>query len=655
MAFNITLGFPNSAGGGPISGVVVHRYQLRDALSELFELSLEIASTDLTLDFHGVVGEALIVAFPDDPTQPPIEGIVKSVQQLSSTVASLQSQAASGYKIVVVPPIWLTTRRRDHRLFENKSAADIVAAVLASYGGRIPAPTLRLARPAPVREYVVQYGESDWEFIARILATDFITSFFDHGSASAFTLIDDTSKITSSPAAATPFLPPSNLTAPGPHVFNVHLASNIETSVTTLRDYDFERPNLELAGAQTAKPADGLFRQEANLEAYAFDIDEFNDGPGGDARAGHFLEALRARSRTITLEANFNVGPGNQIAITGHPRTDINASFLVVGTRVVLDDGGTRGLLPSPPPTATFVLECIPSAVPFLPLPRPKPRIHGTQTGTIVGGADGDVVADSKSRVHVLFKWDRQKQASKKTRPVRVSQAWAGTAYGFFALPRVGDEVVVAYLDGDPDEADGRGPRSQRRAREPRRSRGAGEDHQQMALADRGRSLGIQRDLDGRPSGEGAHGATFPARFQVHRGARRRHVHQTRRRAHGRLQQDGQDQEGLFDVGRQRHDRVRALYACRRRPSKRRPLGRWNDDRRPRCRFNCSIPRTTCTAKLPQRRLWARMQHSTSRAPARSRMGRRGDQHRRTPRSTSLAGTVNINGQAGKGDPIKLN
>ena len=452
MAFNITLGFPRSAGTGPVSGVVVHRYQLQDALSELFEVSLEIASTDATLDFHAVIGESVVLGFPDDPGQPQIQGIVKSVQQLSSTVASTGNQAASGYKVLVVPPVWLTTRRRDHRLFEKKTVAQIVAEVLAGYGARIPAPALRLSKQPQIRDYVVQYGETDWEFITRILATDFITTFFDHANQSAFTLVDDTSKMTTAPAAPTLFLPPSNLTSTPPHVFNVVLASNIETSTATVGDYDYEHPQLDLAGTSRAAPADGLFQGEADLEAFTFDVDEFADNTAGKERAGHLLESLRARSRTFTMDANFTVGPGQQITVVNHPRADVNSTFLVLRARVVQEDGAARGGSSSPAATASFVLECIPAAQPFLPVARPKPRIHGTQTGTIVGGVDGDVVADSMSRVHVLFKWDRQKLASKKTRPVRVSQAWAGTAYGFFVLPRVGDEVVVAYLDGDPDE-----------------------------------------------------------------------------------------------------------------------------------------------------------------------------------------------------------
>ena len=453
MSFNVSLGFARFAGGGPISGVVVHRYQLRDALSELFELSIELASTDPTLDFHTVAGEKIVVGFPDDPLQPPIEGIVKGVRQLSSNPPSATGQSASGYAIDVVPALWLTTRRRDHRFFEKKGATDIVAEILAGYGGRIAPPVVRVAKAAPVREYVVQYGETDWEFIGRILAEDFITSFFDHASHGAFTLVDDTTRMTTAPAAPTPFIPPSNLTTPPPHVFNVVLSSNIETSATAVARLRLRAPAARARGQEEGGPgrravpgrarSRGLFLRRRRVH-----------------RSGRRRRARRAPAR-VAPRAGAHVHAGGElhrparapdIDLSGHPRSDVNAAFLVVRTRVILDDGGERGLSAPAAPSATFLLECIPATVPFLPAPRPKPRIHGTQTGTVVGGADGDVVADSMSRVHVLFKWDRQKLASKKTRPVRVSQAWAGTGYGFFVMPRVGDEVVLAYLDGDPDD-----------------------------------------------------------------------------------------------------------------------------------------------------------------------------------------------------------
>jgi type VI secretion system secreted protein VgrG len=462
MTLNVSLGFSktSSGGEGPISGITVHRFQLRDALSELFELSITLASTDPAVDMHAVVGEGVVVTFHDEPTegQGTVEGIVRSVRQLTSAVVSTTTAGASTYEVVIVPPLWLTTRRRNHRIFEKKSAVDIVTEILADYGSKIPAPSKRIRKDPQVREYVVQYGETDYEFISRVLAADFLTSYFDHQNHGAYTLIDDTVQMTSGPGEAVPFLPPSNLTTPPPHVLNVVVASSIETSQARVRDYNYENSPNDLEGQDSKAPDGGHFKNEADLEAYMFEIGEFTDKGAGDERAKHHLEALRARARTYTLQANFTVGPGRRMKLGGHPRSDANDDFLVIRTRIICDDGAERGITPTPRPTAEFFLEGIKASVPFLPSPRPKPKIHGTQTGVVVnkdGDVDGDkgnVVADSMSRVKVRFQWQKQTDKSKKTRPVRVSQAWAGTKFGFFVMPRVGDEVVIAYLDGDPDE-----------------------------------------------------------------------------------------------------------------------------------------------------------------------------------------------------------
>jgi type VI secretion system secreted protein VgrG len=454
MALNVTLSFPDSAGAGPISGIVVHRYQLRDALSELFELTLQIASTDPALDLHAVVGETLVVHFTDEPGdgQPTVAGLVRGVRQLSSGATSGAAQSASNYEIDVVPPLWLATRRRDHRIFEHKSAIGIVQEIVQGYDGRIPAPIVRAKAP-PEREYVVQYGETDHDFMARILADEGITWFFDHESQGAWTLLDDTTTETTRAGADTLFIAQTDLLTPVPHVFNVTVAARIETSASHTRDFNYENVKAPLdadgelprAGAGRGD-VDGLFQKEAKLEAYVFEVGKYTTEPAGKKRATDLLEALRARGRTYTMEANFTRGPGARIKLAGHPRNDCNGEFVVVRARIIEDDGAAPA---GDPVTNLHLLECVPLGAPFLPVPWPKPRIHASQTAFVVGGDDGEIVSDTMGRVKVQFTWDRKSTA---TRFVRVSQAWAGSRLGFFALPRVGDEVVVTYLDGDPDQ-----------------------------------------------------------------------------------------------------------------------------------------------------------------------------------------------------------
>lgn len=455
MALNVTLDFPDREGPSPIAGLLVHRYHLRDALSELFELTLQFISTDPVIDVHAVIGETVTVHFEDEPVVSQIRGMVRGVRQLSIGPTSTSTQGSSSYEVDVVPPLWLTTRRRNHRIFVNKDAPGVVQEILDGYDLRIPVPTVALRAPPPKREYVVQYGETDYDFISRILAADGITAFFDHPNQSTWTLIDDTTTLTTQPAAPTPFIPPSHLTMLPPHVFNVAISSNIETSATHVRDYNFANvdASLEADGeprrlGEGRQVVDRLFLNESRLEAYFFEVGKFTTKSAGTQRASGLLEALRARGRSYTMEANFTQGPGTQIELANHPRDDANGRFVVVRVRVIADDGAA---IAGDPVTNVHVLECVPTSVPFLPVPRPKPRIHSNQTALVVGGDEGEIVSDAMGRVQVQFRWDRE-GVGRMTRMVRVSQAWAGSGYGFFALPRVGDEVMIAYLDGDPDE-----------------------------------------------------------------------------------------------------------------------------------------------------------------------------------------------------------
>lgn len=141
------------------------------------------------------------------------------------------------------------------------------------------------------------------------------------------------------------------------------------------------------------------------------------------------------------------------MSLSGHPRPEPDSGLVVVRTRMLVDDGsGVAGGGGSA--RATHLLECIEKDALFFPEPRPKPKIHGAQTAFVIGDApEGTVEVDAMGRVKLAFRWDRRDPTGgAPTRSVRISQGWAGSGFGLVMLPRVGDEVVVAYADGDPDE-----------------------------------------------------------------------------------------------------------------------------------------------------------------------------------------------------------
>lgn len=432
----------------------VMRYELRSALSELFELTIEIVVDKANFDLRDLVGQPAVFTLADQPFLTRIEGIARRTRQLRA-----ESTGTSRYEIVVVPPLWLATRRRDHRIFQDKSVIEIVGEVLKGYGERIPQPSNN-AGNHPKREYTVQYGETDFDFICRILADEGVAFYFDHdqklgGSAAAaaspssrFTLIDDTTAFSPELSGDIGYHPPgSSLEATKPHVQRVLVSSGIETSKVTVRDYDFERPAFLLEA--DSKASDPLYKSEGELEAYTYEVGQFTSADGKD-RALQFVQEGRRGRDTFEVEASFALAPGTRFTVVDHPADYANEIMLVTALRSRVGVGQNEKTVVS------HLFETMPAAEFYRPARRPKPRIHGTQTAFVVGKKVGEdeIDVDNYGRVKVHFTWDRRPESfeGKPTRYIRVSQGWAGQGYGFVMLPRVGDELVVAYLDGDPDE-----------------------------------------------------------------------------------------------------------------------------------------------------------------------------------------------------------
>lgn len=432
----------------------VPRYELREGLSEIFELSVELILTNPAFDMKDAVGQRAEVSFSDEPFLFQIEGMVRRMRQLSAEVTGV-----SRYELSVVSPLWLTTRRRDHRIFQDKNVIEVVKEVIQGYGGRIP-DLEDLTGGHARREYCVQYGETDFDFICRILADEGISFFFNHDQklskatpqsrspGSILTLVDDTTVFAQQLETTIHFVPPAGgLQATRPHVQRVLVSVGVETSAATVRDYDFERPAFKLEAKEAA--AAPLFTSEPDLESYTYEVGQFTTADGKD-RAAQFLEEGRGKRQIYDLETSFALAPGTRLTVADHPNEDANGEKLVVQARTrVSIDAQSR-------PIASHVLQGIPAAEKYRPARRPKPRIHGTQTAFVVGKnlSEDEIEVDKYGRVKVHFTWDRRDTSfeGKPTRFIRVSQAWAGQGYGMVLLPRVGDEVIVTYLDGDPDE-----------------------------------------------------------------------------------------------------------------------------------------------------------------------------------------------------------
>ncbi|WP_437309841.1 type VI secretion system Vgr family protein [Sorangium sp. So ce388] len=443
MAIDVSLTFP----GSRVTGFEVHQIEYRDALNELFELTLDVMSTDPEVDLSSVVGEEIVVELNTEPFLKKVHGIVRRVRQLSA-----EPTGVSRYELVVVPPLWLTTRGADHRIFQHLTADEVCKVVVGAYGGRILAPSSLVTSPdRPAREYRVQYGETDFDFISRALSEEGLISYFDHGSGSTDWVLTEDTAFTDDGAPRVPFVPPADtgMSAPEPTVSFIAITSSIETSMVTVRDYDFRKPEYVLE--QRAEASQKAFVREATLERYEFSTNRFTAASEkqGEALARRYLDEARSERRTLECHTSFALGAGGRFTVERHPRADVNGQLLVIRSRCTVTEGADGR------PVRRNVLICAPASDPWRPSRRPKPRIFGTQTAFVVGNKAGvdEIDVDEHGRVKVEFRWDRRDlHEGNPTRFVRVSQGWAGLDYGMVMLPRVNEEVIIAYLDGDPDE-----------------------------------------------------------------------------------------------------------------------------------------------------------------------------------------------------------
>ncbi|WP_433935702.1 type VI secretion system Vgr family protein [Sorangium cellulosum] len=443
MAIDVSLTFPGSG----VTGFEVHQFEYRDALNELFELTLDVTTTDPEVDLSGVVGEEIVVELKGEPFLKKVHGIVRRVRQLSA-----EPTGVSRYELVVVPPLWLTTRGADHRIFQDLTADDVARVVVGAYGGRIPAPSSLITSPdRPAREYRVQYGETDFDFMFRALAEEGLISYFDHGSGSSDWVLAEDTAFTDDGAPRVPFVPPTGagMSAAEPTVSFIAITSSIDTSMVTVRDYDFKKPEYVLE--QRAETSQKAFVREATLERYEFATNRFTAASEkhGEALAKRYLEEARSERRVFECHTSFALGAGGRFTVEKHPRADVSGQLLVIRSRCAVTEGADGH------PVRRHVLVCVPAEDPWRPARRPKPRIFGTQTAFVVGNKAGvdEIDVDEHGRVKVEFRWDRRDlHEGNPTRFVRVSQGWAGLDYGMVMLPRVNEEVIIAYLDGDPDE-----------------------------------------------------------------------------------------------------------------------------------------------------------------------------------------------------------
>jgi len=428
--------------------LLFHRMTVTEELGRMFHFSLDLLSTDDDIPLNSVLGGEFSLRLETR------EGHVrhfhgKAVQ--FSHVGRYRHYAR--YVATVRPWLWMLTQTANCKIFQEKSVPDIVKQVFRDQGFTDFKDSL--SGSYPERTYTVQYRESDFNFVSRLMEHAGIYYFFEH-EASKHTLVLADSYTAHSPAdgyATITYYPPDEMgRRKEEHFDDVTVAQQVRTGKYKVDSFDFEKPRSDLEGSSVKARS----HDHSDFEIYDYTAD-YAEASDGDDYAKTRLNELQARHEiTSAVGDACGIGAGNLFTLENHPRDALNQEYLILSSthNVVMEGYETESATPDLRMRETVRIEGIESSQPFHPEERtPKPAIYGPQTAIVVGKKGEEIWTDEYGRVKLQFHWDREgKEDENSSCWIRVSQRWAGKQWGGIELPRIGQEVMVHFMNGDPDQ-----------------------------------------------------------------------------------------------------------------------------------------------------------------------------------------------------------
>lgn len=434
----------------------VRDFSVGEPMSAYFSVSLLVVSRSHDVDFDQIMGQdASFAVAREGGARRVWRGICSAAQQVADEESGL-----STYSLTLVPRLWLLSQRRNYRIFQQKSELDIALAVLRDWDIE---PKLRLKSTYKKRKYRVQYAESDYDFMRRMLEDAGISFYFEPGETTHDLVLDDAPQSNERRAEPLRYADAPNAGAQSEFATNVLLQRSVRPGRVTLRDHDYrQRPDYNLAAS-----SGGGLAAEQRLEQFHYVPGAFLYGAssdGGEASAAddkgrtrvdeqeaarlaeRRLAAERAQGNRVTFSSNAtDLRPGMVLTLGGHPRAELgdDKPLLVVN---MMFSGSSDG--------EWFVrAQAVSASVSYHPpLESVRPTITGVESATVVGPRGEEIHTDEFGRVRVHFHWDRESQMDDNSSCwIHVSQSWSGSGFGGTMLPRVGQEVLVDFIGGDPD------------------------------------------------------------------------------------------------------------------------------------------------------------------------------------------------------------
>jgi len=431
------------------SGVAfdVVAFSLEEALSENFRLTVDLSSFEAAVDFAVVLDQpALFTLWQGGQAVRHVHGLVSTFEQ--GTTGFRRTR----YRAMVEPALARAALCSDWRIFQQQSVPEILAAVIKSHGiSNYEQVTTKTHLP---REYCVQAGDTDLAFLDRLAAEEGYFYRYAHDAHGHRLIHGDRiyihGEIAGGPVVYQP-APGGDPATPGLRRFTY--TEQVRTARQTQRDYTYSHPQYQQEHSPVA--AD-LHHQDSRYERYDYPGRYKRDEAGAPFTQARLL-GLRRDARMARVEGDdARLVPGVAFDLVGHPREDWNQGWRPVrmhhhGMQHTSQEEesadaaeGTR---------YHYTADVVPDKVDWKPPPCPKPRIDGPQIATVVGPPNEEIHCDEFGRVKVQFPWDRLGGHNEHSSCwVRVSQNWAGAGWGHMAIPRIGQEIIISYLDGDCDQ-----------------------------------------------------------------------------------------------------------------------------------------------------------------------------------------------------------
>jgi type VI secretion system secreted protein VgrG len=440
----------------------VRRFAVREHVSGLFDISVLALSPNHSVDLASIVGKPASLRVASGLPFAALGGARYWTGVCwSMELIEVEPTGLSTYDLRIVPELWRLGQRTNYRIFQHLSIPDIVDGILTEWSIE---PAWKIDRAGyPKLEYRVQYGETDLGFMSRLLEEAGIAyTFPDDPTKGSKLTLSDALHLNTPRAAPILFAPNPTQAAATEIVTRVGLLHEVRAGAHVIRDVDFRNPTYALVGeaAKAKAPEDRLERYHYEPGAFLVETGKPGDTPAADDRgvarhdekygkdrAQRALEAERTGKRAVTFQTNVtDLWPGVVFSIAGHPHSDLAESTKLLVTELILE--ATREDPWRIAGHAVFADQ------PHRPaILTPKPVVFGVETATVVGPRGQEIHTDEFGRIRVQFPWDRAgKNDDTSSCWIRVSQGWAGAGSGMITLPRVGHEVLVGFVAGDPEQ-----------------------------------------------------------------------------------------------------------------------------------------------------------------------------------------------------------